>query len=342
VAGAGHIGRAHIDAIRAHRGAELAGIVDPSPESRQLADSLAVGHFDRLERLFDERVPDAVVIATPNNLHYSHAMSALEAKVAILLEKPLTASVADGEALVAAVAESKARLLVGHHRAHSAIMAKACETVASGVLGELVAIQGSAMFFKPARYFDEGPWRRETGGGPIAINLIHEIHNLRMLCGEISSVQAMTSHDRRGFAVEDTAVINLRFASGVLGTFCLSDTAACARSWEQTAGENPAYAHDPEEDCYVLAGTLGTLAIPTMRLKTYANADEASWWQPFTPGRIRLAMVDPIRQQMSHFVDVVRGQAEPRVSARDGLMNLRVTEAIMAAAACGCEVPVKA
>ena len=60
--------------------------------------------------------------------------------------------------------------------------------------------------------------------------LTHEVHNLRMLCGDIMAVQAFASNATRGFPVEDTVAINPRFASGVLGTFLLSDTGACARS----------------------------------------------------------------------------------------------------------------
>ena len=87
--------------------------------------------------------------------------------------------------------------------------------------------------------------------------MIHEVHNLRMLCGEIVAVQAFASKPTRGFPVEDTVAINLRFASGALGTFMLSDTAACARSWEQTSQENKAYPSYDDEDCYVIAGTDG-------------------------------------------------------------------------------------
>ena len=65
--------------------------------------------------------------------------------------------------------------------------------------------------------------------------MIHEVHNLRMLCGEIDAMQAFSSHATRGFAVEDTVAITLRFASGALGTFILSDTAASPRIWEQTS-----------------------------------------------------------------------------------------------------------
>jgi len=226
-------------------------------------------------------------------------------------------------------------VLIGHHRAHSPIMAQARNVVQSGRLGRLVAVMGSATFYKPAQYFADGPWRTQPGGGPILINLIHEVHNLRMLCGEIVAVQAFASNSVRGFAVEDTVSINLRFASGALGSFLLSDTAASARSWEQTSQENKAFPTYEDEDCYVIAGTHGSLAVPTMRLKTHARDADRSWFKPFEAGVVAMERADPLARQMAHFASMVRGECEPLVSAAHGLANLVVVEAITEAARTG-------
>ena len=161
VAGAGTIGRAHIDALQGSPSCVLSAIVDPGLRQRR---------------------------------------------------SPITPTLDEGERRVAAAEAAHAKLLIGHHRAHSPIMAKAREVVGSGVLGRLVAVSGSATFYKPDSYFNEAPWRREIGGGPILINMIHEVHNLRILCGEIVAVQAFASNATRAFAVEDTVAINLRFA----------------------------------------------------------------------------------------------------------------------------------
>jgi predicted dehydrogenase len=321
VVGAGTNGRAHMDALAASYTCSLAAIVDPSPSVR--AD------YRSLDELLARDRPDGVVLATPNRLHLPQALECLAAGVAVLIEKPVTATVAEGEQLL----KQKGRVLVGHHRAHSPIMAEAKRVIQSGKLGRLVAVMGSALFYKPDAYFDEGPWRREPGGGPIRINLIHDIHNLRMLCGEIVAVQAFTSNAVRAFAVEDTVAINLRFASGALGTFMLSDTAASARSWEQTARENPIYASYDDEDCYVICGTEGSLSVPTLRLDRFSG--ERSWRTAFERTKADVRRADPIRLQMEHFGAVARGEAEPLVSARDGVANVRITEAIIEASRTG-------
>ncbi|KND59633.1 hypothetical protein BVER_00020c [Candidatus Burkholderia verschuerenii] len=335
VAGAGYIGQAHMDVARRSATCTLAAIVDPAPAAVDIAAKAGVPLYRTLDELIAKDCPDGIVLATPNQLHVEHARVCLAAGVPILLEKPIAPTVAEAQTLVDEVERSGAKVLIGHHRAHSPIMARAKQVIDEGRLGKLVAVMGSAVFFKPEQYYADAPWRREPGAGPILLNMIHEVHNLRMLCGDIVAVQAFASQATRGFPVEDTVAINLRFASGALGTFMLSDTAACPRSWEQTSQENKAYSTYPDEDCYVIAGTFGSLSVPTMRLKTYAKAEDRSWWKPFEEQIVPMTRDDPLAHQMEHFGCVARGEAAPIVSARDGLQNLRITEAIVEAAHSG-------
>ena len=236
VAGAGLIGRTHIALAAASPSISLVAVVDPSPSAGAVATQFQVPLFPTLDALLAREQFDGIVLATPNALHVPQALQCLEAGLAVLLEKPIAPTVAEGVALVQRADALGGRLLIGHHRAHSPIMAKARAVIESGQLGRLVTVMGSATFLKPDHYFDDGPWRREPGGGPILINMIHEVHNLRILCGEIVAVQAIASHAVRGFAVEDTVAITLQFASGMLGSFMLSDTAASARNWSTPAG----------------------------------------------------------------------------------------------------------
>ncbi len=342
VAGAGLIGQRHIEVALASPSCELSAIVDPAPGAEATASRAGVRLFRALDELFDTDRPDGVILATPNQLHVEHAVKCIDAGVPMLIEKPVAHTLEEGARLCHLADAAKAKILVGHHRAHSPIMARAKEIVDQGVLGKLVAVMGSAMFYKPDDYFDAAPWRRQTGGGPILLNMIHEVHNLRMLCGGIIAVQAFSSNATRGFPVEDTVAINLRFASGVLGTFLLSDTAGSPKSWEQTSQENKSYPTYPDEDCYVVAGTFGSLAVPTMRLRTYEKEEDRSWWKPFQVGVADLERADPLERQLEHFCAVIRDEAKPLVTARDGLENLRITEAIVEAARTGLTVNIEA
>ena len=341
VAGAGNIGLAHIDVLTKSATCELSAVVDPSPAAQARASKAGVPLFESLADLLRNAAPDGIVLATPNQLHVRHALECIAAGVPTLLEKPIAPTVAEAESIVRAADAAHARILIGHHRAHSPIMAKAREVIASQRIGRLVAVMGSAVFVKPDHYFVDGPWRREPGGGPILLNMIHEAHNLRMLCGEIVAVQAFASNATRAFPVEDTVAINLRFANGALGSFLLSDTAASARSWEQTSQENKAYPTYSDEDCYLIVGTGGSLAIPTMRLKVYDRKEDRSWWKPFRTAVAQVDRTDPLEHQLEHFCAVIRGEAQPLVTARDGLQNLRVTEAIALAARTGQPVSIE-
>lgn len=338
VAGASLIGLRHVEEIQKSPSARLASIVDITPRAAEVARAEGVPLYASLAELFAKDRPDVLIIATPNQLHVAQGLECVAAGVATLIEKPLAHELAEGIRLCEAAERAGTRILVGHHRRHSAILHKAVEIVRSGILGPLVGVIGSAVFYKPDAdgYYDvPNAWRKGPGGGPILINMIHEIGNLRAMVGEIVAVQAFASNATRGFEVEDTVAINLRFANGALGAFLLSDTGACPKSWEQTSQENKAYPTYADEDAYTIVGASGSLGVPTMRLRYYERKEDRSWFKPFTARTVPLGREDPLALQIEHFAAVIRGDQEPLVTCRDGLQNLRVTDAVAEAAKTG-------
>ena len=338
VLGAGLIGRRHIEHILACPGASLHSIVDPAPAARDFAQARGFVWHPDFQSMLAAGKPEGVVAATPTRLHVANGLDAVAAGIPALIEKPLADDVADAERLVAAAEAAGVPLLVGHHRRHNPMIARAKAVIEEGRLGALVAVHAFFWLMKPRDYFDAA-WRREAGAGPVLTNLIHDIDLLRWLCGEITGVQAMQSNAARGFAVEDTAVAILQFASGALGTVTVSDTAVAPWSWEQTSGENPAYPRTGET-CYHIAGTKGALSVP--RLEVWTNAEKSGWFEPFSAERVIAADADPLRLQIAHFCRVARGLEAPLVSGREGLKTLRVIAALKEAAACGALTEVAA
>ncbi|MGI5132243.1 Gfo/Idh/MocA family protein [Pseudonocardia sp. CA-107938] len=331
VVGAGLIGRRHIEELVASTEADLTAVVDPGPAGPVLAAQHGVPLHHSLAELLAGDRPDGVILATPNRMHVDGGLECVAAGVPVIVEKPIGDSIDGATRLVEAGDRAGVPIMTGHHRNHSPVMAAARAAVASGALGDIVAVTGTALFHKPDGYFDVNDgWRRRPGGGPILLNLIHDVNCLMSLAGDIVRVQATTSSATRGFPVEDTAAMVFTFANGALGTFLLSDTAASPRSWEQTSGENADYPTHPDEDCYHLAGTRGSLSVPSLRLRDYPG--ERSWYEPFRTSTIPVVHGDPLANQIAHFADVIRGTAEPVCSGRDGLAALRVVDAVLEAA----------
>jgi predicted dehydrogenase len=336
VVGVGLIGRRHMKLVSQSPHAELSAVVDPDPRALEVALAAGVPWYQTLDELLGSDPPDGAVIATPSELHVEHGLACIAANVPVLVEKPIATTVGDGLRLVEAAEAHGRPLLVGHHRRHSPFLVAASDIVRSGVLGDPVGVVATTMFVKPADYFDAGPWRRQPGGGPILINLIHDIDALRMLVGEVVAVQAMASSRVRRFPVEDTVAVALQFAGGALGSMLVSDAAASPLSWELTAGEDPAFPRQEGVDCYVIAGTRGSLGIPTMRLTTYEG--DPSWTAFTRMSTVPVRQADPLKRQLEHFCAVIGGVAKPEVSGRDALETLRVTLAVEQAARTGYRV----
>lgn len=341
LSGIGLIGQKHANLIVQSQHSHLAAVVaPPSDHNLEALAKFSVPRFDSFDQAFKQLDIDGVIIASPNQFHFEQAVLCIQHKIPCLVEKPLTADLQSAEKICKLAALSGVPVLVGHHRTHSPLLPLAREILNSPQFGRLVSIQGAALFRKPEHYFDDGPWRKYIGGGPILINLIHEIGIMQYLCGPIESVWAVASNSNRGFEVEDTVAIGFEFSNGALGTFLLSDVAASNRSWEMTSGENPAYPYHSEVDCYHFAGANGSLDFPTLKFRFYGDDVVPSWWNEFSTKQAQHEPADPLAVQLAHFEDVIRGRASPIVPAVAGFENMRVLEAVNVAIRSGAKVDV--
>lgn len=334
VIGAGLIGRTHIDRALKQPGMELVGIADPSEEGRGVAQSVNVPWFADYDEMLGSVKPRGVVIATPNATHARIAVQCLQRGAAVLVEKPIADALEDARRICDAAAAAKLPAIVGHQRRQNSIMRRAKQMVAAGKLGRPVCLTAMSTWLKPAEYFQTA-WRRSKGGGPILINLIHDIDQLRFLFGDIATVQAMTSNTIRGFEVEDTAVILLRFGNGALGTVTVSDTATAPWNWDLSAGEAERF---PKQDVnsHFLSGTEGSLTLP--RLDYWHYREGKGWHDELTEERTALHYGDPYAEQMRHFRAVIEGEEEPVCCADDAMRSLEATLAVAEAARTGKEV----
>lgn len=327
--GAGVIARTHIDRLAHSASVALVAVADPAPAARAVAEAAGVPWLaDHRDMLAAVR-PAGAIVATPNALHVPVALDCLARGVPVLVEKPVADTVEDARRLVEAQAASGVPVLVGHHRRHNPIAQRARAIVQSGRLGRLVAVHAQATFLKPDDYFDVA-WRRAPGGGPVLINLIHDIDLLRFLVGEVEQVLSATSSAVRGFAVEDTAAAVLRFAGGALGTVLASDAAVSPWCWDFCAGEQPLYPRQAVQSHY-LAGTEGALSLPDLALWHYTG--ERSWHAEMTREQSVVHAADPYARQLEHFHALIEGRvSEPLCSAEDGLRTLAATRAVQSAA----------
>jgi predicted dehydrogenase len=339
VIGAGLIGRKHIGRIADHPDFVLAGIADVAETvTREVYPDVPVSA--NVETLLDEVRPEAVIVSSPNALHLDHGLACAARGIPFIMEKPVADTLEAADRLVAAVRKSGVATLVGRHRRHHAQALGARQLLADGLIGRIVGVSGVWATAKPAPYFEAGPWRKEPGGGPILINLIHEIDMLRFLLGEIAEVAAFGSRAMRGFAVEDSAAITLRFHSGALGTVLLSDAAVSPWTMEQGTGESVEFPFSGQSG-YRFLGTEGALEFPGLTLWRQ-QGDQPHWNRPAVAQSLFSGRRDPYEAQLSHFRDVVRGKVTSLQPVEDGVKTLLATLAVRRSAETGAVVQLNA
>ncbi len=329
VIGVGMIGRVHVERTKDAEGCELVAICDRNPRIEDLAKEMGVMYYnDHLKMIEDEDL-DGVIIALANELHEPVGTECAERGLHIMMEKPIAPDVDSAKKLIASAKKNNVKLLVAHHRRFNAKINAIKDMIAGGELGSLVGVSILWCMYKPAQYFIDGPWRKTKGsGGPILINTIHEVDNLRYIYGEIGRVYAEVSNKTRGFEVEDTVSINVRFKDGTLASILMSDAAPSLWGYECTMRENPFF-FKTFGKIYTYLGTEASLTVPAMNKTYYPDPNKKGWQYPLKTEEIKIEYRDPYVDQISHFCSVIKGEEEPRTSGEDGLKTLEITMAVM-------------
>ncbi|MDE0458576.1 MAG: Gfo/Idh/MocA family oxidoreductase [Chromatiales bacterium] len=328
--GAGGIGVRHLALADEEPECAIVAVADPLDAPAAAARRHGARFYrDYRELLARERL-DGAIVATPNDSHAEVGIACVERGLPVLVEKPITDTVASGRALLAAAAERGVALAVGHHRRFDPAVGVARDAIRGGRIGRLAAVQCLWAMRKHDAYYD-ADWRRlRPGGGPALINLIHDVDLLRYLCGDVARVYAEGGSALRGHEVEDTVAAALRFTNGAVGTIVASDAAPSPWGWELGTGENPLIP-PTGRNCYRLVGTEGSLALPRLELWQHDDGVPASWYEAI---RVRVLAAGPrtaLKDQLRHFCGVVRGAHAPRVPGEEGLSTLRTTLAILEA-----------
>ena len=337
IVGTGLMGLQHIKAISKSKKANLHSIVDISDNAKKLSNKYKIPLYSDVSSLLKSNQLDAVIVATPNQLHEKHTISFLKKKIPVLLEKPISDNIKSAKKIIISSKKNKTPLLIGYHRRHNAIVSKVKTIIRSGKLGNIVSANVLCWLYKHKEYFKES-WRTSRGGGPLGINLVHDIDMICYLLGSITYVQAFTTNKTRKYKVEDTATVNLIFESGALCTLNISDTIVAPWSYELTAGENPAYPVT-NQSAYMIGGTKGSIQFPNLKYWFYKK--ERSWWNKiFLKSDINKKDDNTLVNQIDHFSDVVLKKVKPKVNGNDGLNSLKIFAAITKSAKTGKKIKI--
>ena len=337
IIGTGLMGLQHIKAILKSKKANLHSIIDITDNAKKLSNKYKIPLYSNVSSLLKSKQLDAVIVATPNQLHEKHTISFLKKKIPVLLEKPISDNIKSAKKIIITAKINKTPLLIGYHRRHNSIVSKVKDIIRSGKLGNIVSANVLCWLYKHKEYFKES-WRIRRGGGPLGINLVHDIDMICYLLGSIKYVQAFTTNKTRKYKVEDTATVNLIFDSGALCTLNISDTIVAPWSYELTAGENPAYPIT-NQSAYMIGGTKGSIQFPNLKYWFYKK--ERSWWNKiFLKSDIKKKDDNTLVNQIDHFSDVVLKKVKPKVNGNDGLNSLKIFAAITKSAKTGKKIKI--
>ena len=198
---------------------------------------------DTADRLWDlARELDLVVVATPNRSHAPLARAALAAGLAVVVDKPLAPTAAEGRALIAEARQRGVLLTVFQNRRWDGDFVTIKQLVAEGSLGSVFRFESR---FERWRPMPKGGWR-ERGDPAEAGGLLydlgsHLIDQALVLLGPVASVYSELDRRREGMAVDDDAFVALTHTSGARSHLAMTVVAAQSGPRFRVLGSRAAY-----------------------------------------------------------------------------------------------------
>jgi scyllo-inositol 2-dehydrogenase (NADP+) len=248
--GFGLAGRAfHAPVIRAVPGLRLAAILQRTGKeaAEQYPDVQIVRTIEELLAMREVRL---IVIATPNNTHFSLARQCLAASRDVVVDKPFTTTLEEATELVAYAEKAGCLLTVYQNRRYDGDFEAIRQLVGSGALGRVVSFETNYDRFRPQ--LKPGAWRErsEPGSGIFFDIAPHLIDHTLVLFGLPESVTADIRAERDGAVVDDAFDVVLRYANGMRAILRSSILAAAPRPRFVLHGTHGAFvkqSFDPQE-----------------------------------------------------------------------------------------------
>lgn len=322
--GAGWIMPQHLKGWRV-AGAEVMAVADPNAEARErLVEERGIpAQHDDYHELLDRPDIDAVDVGVPTALHAEVAVAAARAGKHVLCEKPFACNAEQCCQMAEAAAEAGVLLMPLHNRVFFPSVREAKRLLSEGVIGEPRFFRGSFL----TGFYPRDNWRGQpaSSGGGVAIEAgVHLIYTAEHLVGRIASVNAQhTQFVRDPLPIEDSVVVDIRFASGALGVVTLGYGCAYFDDGCQVVGS---------EGAILINGVEGQ-ALRQPVLQVY-HARDNSWQMLPVDWSWEQSFVGIIR----HFVDCVEDREAPLITAEDGISAISVVEAIYESAETGRRV----
>ena len=229
VLGCGHIGKRHGEMIKRNEEAEVVAFIeiDESKHSELIQLFGEVPIFKSIEDFISSGIAcDVINIATPNGLHASQSLKAIESGHHVVIEKPMGLSKKDCENVIyTALHHSKHVFCVMQNR-YSPPSEWLKQLVNDGMLGDIYMVQVNCYWNRDDRYYKKGGWHgtKDQDGGTLFTQFSHFIDLMYWVFGDIDQIQAKFSdfnHDKLT-DFEDSGFVNFRFINGGMGTLNFS------------------------------------------------------------------------------------------------------------------------